>query len=138
MCVPYLHYIIPLIYIISFILYLLFPFNDLWAHFHDVRRLMTHFHWSLFCACSFWKFRLASSPCIFLLQVFLGLPGGWCHNTPSLSQDILLPPSHHMPEPPQPSHPQHIPQLPHPTPPHSSHDPSTWLHPYTWAFFYHN
>ena len=90
-------------------LYLLFPFNVLWAHFHEARRLMTRFHWSLLSAC---KFRLASSSCIFLLLVFLDLPGGCrpgattCRVFP---QDLCLPPSHHMPEPPQPSHPQHIP-----------------------------
>ena len=52
------------------------PLNVLWAHFHEVRQLMACFHLFLFCTCSSCKFRLASSSCIFLLQVFLGLPGG--------------------------------------------------------------
>ena len=76
--------------------FLLFPFNVLWAHFHEVRRLMTCFHWSLFCTCSSCKFRLASSSCIFLLQVFLGLPGvhrpgaTTCRVFPKISVSSLL------------------------------------------------
>ena len=81
---------------ILYLLYFTFPFNVLWAHFHEVRRLMTRFHWSLFCACSSCKFRLASSSCILLLQVFLGLPGGrgpgatTCWVFPKISVSSLL------------------------------------------------
>ena len=55
---------------------LFFPSNVFWTHFREVRWLMTVHHWSLFRACSTCKFRLASSSCIFFLQVFLGLPDG--------------------------------------------------------------
>ena len=86
-----------------FILYfLLYPFNVFRAHFHEVRRLMTRFHWSLFCACSSCKFRLSSSSCIFLLQVFLGLPVA-ATPVPQHAESFprsMSPPSHHMPEPP--------------------------------------
>ena len=60
--------------------YLLFYFllliNVFWTHFLEVRLLMSVRHWSLFRSCSFSKFKLASSSCMFLLQDFLGLPGG--------------------------------------------------------------
>ena len=97
-------------------------------------------HASLFCTSSSCKFRLASSSCIFLLQVFLGLSGGRRPDTTTrwVFPKLRLLSSHNTAEPPQPSNPQHITQLPHPIPPHSSHDPSTWLQPYTSAFFYHN